>query len=277
MASETLAVHARAGLGDLELSTGLGRRSKAGSHAASRLKATLRLESGEIRTWECPVEDLPSIQEQLVDRTNFQERLLTVPGDLPLGHHRLEIEITDETSNCMLNSAPRRSFDPDGGIRRKVWGAFLPLYALRSSRNWYCGDLTDLGGLAEWVGAQGGEVVGTLPLLAAFLNAPFEPSPYSPASRLFWNELYLDVEAIPEFSRNEAVRSLVSGRDFTSVLGELRAAPLVDYRQQMKLKKQVLAELALCFSGIPMQVDGRSTNSSSKCGRMQSTTPVPAM
>jgi len=221
------------------------------SHSAGRLKATLRLESGEIRAWECSVEELPSIREQLVDRTTFQERLLTVPGDLPFGYHRLEVEIADETSNCMLISAPRRSYDPDGGMRRKVWGAFLPLYALRSSRNWGCGDLTDLGALAEWVGSHGGEVLGTLPLLAASLDVPFEPSPYSPASRLFWNELYLDLEAIPEFAENETARAMVAGGTFATALSELRSAPLVDYRRQMQLKKQVLSELALSFFSHP--------------------------
>ena len=44
-------------------------------------------------------------------------------------------------------------------------------------------------------------MVATLPLLAAFLDEPFEPSPYSPASRLFWNEFYLNIERIPEFQR----------------------------------------------------------------------------
>ena len=46
--------------------------------------------------------------------------------------------------------------------------------------------------------SAGRRVVGTLPLLAAFLDEPFDPSPYSPVSRLFWNELYLDVDAVPE-------------------------------------------------------------------------------
>jgi 4-alpha-glucanotransferase len=212
-----------------------------------RLKATLRLESGETRTWESALEDLPAIQEELVDGTVYQARPLIIRGALPLGYHRLEVEVGGATSDCLLISAPRRSYDPDRGGRRKVWGAFLPLYALRSSRNWGCGDFTDLASLAEWVGSQGGEVVGTLPLLAAFLDSPFEPSPYSPASRLFWNELYIDVEAIPEFAQSETAKALVRGADFSTAVASLRAAPLVDYRQQMRLKRQVLAELATGF------------------------------
>ena len=36
------------------------------------------------------------------------------------------------------------------------------------------------------------DVVSTLPLYAAFLDEPFDPSPYAPVSRLHWNEVYLD-------------------------------------------------------------------------------------
>ena len=45
----------------------------------------------------------------------------------------------------------------------------------------------------EWMYELGGSVAATLPLLGAFLDEPFDPSPYSPASRLFWNEFYTDV------------------------------------------------------------------------------------
>ena len=36
-------------------------------------------------------------------------------------------------------------------------------------------------------------MVATLPLLATFLDDVSETSPYRPASRLLWNEFYLDV------------------------------------------------------------------------------------
>ena len=41
------------------------------------------------------------------------------------------------------------------------------------------------------------DVVATLPLYAAFLDDPFDPSPYAPVSRLHWNELYLDDATLP--------------------------------------------------------------------------------
>ena len=51
----------------------------------------------------------------------------------------------------------------------------------------------------DWTAQHGGQMAGTLPLLAGFLDgAPYDHSPYAPASRLAWNELYIDIEASPE-------------------------------------------------------------------------------
>ena len=53
----------------------------------------------------------------------------------------------------------------------------------------------------EWVSGLGGNVVATLPFLASFLDKPCDPSPYTPVSRLFWNEFYIDVTRVPEMAR----------------------------------------------------------------------------
>ncbi len=42
----------------------------------------------------------------------------------------------------------------------------------------------------------GAHFVATLPLYAAFLDDPFDPSPYAPESRLHWNEVYIDDHAL---------------------------------------------------------------------------------
>src|SRR5690606_12878538 len=73
--------------------------------------------------------------------------------------------------------------------------------------------------------------VSTLPLLATFLDAPFEPSPYSPASRLFWNEMYIDVTSVPGWSPDPDIRP-----DIATV----RAGALVDYRTIAALKRREL-------------------------------------
>ena len=98
--------------------------------------------------------------------------------------------------------------------------------------------------MLEWVGDAGGQVVATLPLLAAFLDEPFDPSPYSPASRLFWNELYLDVTRSPELARSEEARSLLASSDLRAGVEAARGRDLVDYREAMALKRPVLEALA---------------------------------
>lgn len=108
---------------------------------------------------------------------------VTLPHRLPHGYHRLRI---DDTHEAALFAAPMKAFEPLG----RSWGIFLPLYATRGE------NLGELTRYREWVQSLGGRIVATLPLLAAFDD---EPSPYSPVSRLFWNERYLDVERLPEY------------------------------------------------------------------------------
>ena len=68
-------------------------------------------------------------------------------------------------------------------------------------------------------------MVATLPMLAAFLDEPYEPSPYSPASRLFWNEFYLNIERIPEFQKSPKAQTLAGSREYRDDIAALRKAP----------------------------------------------------
>ena len=140
-----------------------------------------------------------------------------------------------------------------GRARREAGlGVFLPLYALHSQRSWGSGDFTDLARLAEWTAAMGGTTVSTLPLFAAFLDGPFEPSPYAPASRLFWNEFFLDVTAAPELASCEPARKIIASAEFASEIDKLQREATVDYKRGMALKRRVLAELTRsCFDGAP--------------------------
>src|SRR5207245_9559616 len=170
-------------------------------------------------------------------------------GRLSFGYHRLVVEVGAGVAASLVVSAPRRAGARPGSERAS--GVFLPLYALHSRRSWGVGDLTDLGALREWARSLGATVVATLPLLAAFLDEPFEPSPYSPASRLFWNELFIDVTRIPELERSPEGRALVESSAMQRELASIRTSPLVDYRRTMAAKRKVLEELARCFYAAP--------------------------
>jgi 4-alpha-glucanotransferase len=212
----------------------------------------LDLEGGERRA---QVADLGSLPETRPAGSPHPGRLLTLSEPLPFGYHQLTVELDGRTAEALVISAPTRCYrgesgGDDGGGRR-LWGTFLPLYALRTARSWGAGDFSDLETLAEWTASLGGGVVGTLPLLATFLDEPFEPSPYAPASRRFWNELYIDPRRLPEMADCPAARRLIESPEFLREVEALRATPRVDYARLMTLKRRVLEELAQRFFARP--------------------------
>jgi (1->4)-alpha-D-glucan 1-alpha-D-glucosylmutase len=96
-----------------------------------------------------------------------------------------------------MRSFPKgRCYQPEfleGGGR--LWGFTVQLYSLRSARNWGIGDFGDLRALVELSARLGAGFVGVNPL-----HATSGASPYSPSSRHALNVLYVDAEALPEFS-----------------------------------------------------------------------------
>lgn len=110
---------------------------------------------------------------------------------LPLGYHRLTVEVSGRTGTCTVIAAPVEAWRRPGSHRS--WGVGAQLAALRSSRSRTLGDLRDLESVCRWVADRGGDLVMVLPLLPTFNTEPAEPSPYSPVSRLFWSELILDL------------------------------------------------------------------------------------
>ena len=213
----------------------------------ARIGLHLRLEDGGVLNLPCDLSLLPAAQGTEVEGERYVVKTVDLPDGLPLGYHRLTAEVGGKTAETLVIAAPRKAYAPREEGGGKDWGVFLPLYALHSRRSLGSGDLTDLADLMEWVSGLGGKVVGTLPLLAAFLSEPFNPSPYAPASRLFWNEFYLDVVRVPEFSACAPARELLSSPGFCDQVDALRAAPLVDYRRGMALKRRVIRELARSF------------------------------
>ena len=201
----------------------------------------IRLENGEVLKGKC--QDHLGMTEYCIEGARYVKRRLIVPEKLPLGYHKLGLELSDLTLESYLFAAPIHAFT-EADPKAKRWGLFCPLYALASKKSWGAGDFSDLEAFIEFTGQIGGNAVGTLPLLAAFLNEPFDPSPYSPVSRLFWNEIYLDVRKIPELRRCTVAREIVNSSDFKAEVKHLRGSLLVEYRRLMALKRRVLEELA---------------------------------
>jgi 4-alpha-glucanotransferase len=205
------------------------------------------LEEGAALAFDVRLSPLPATSTGTGADGPWSAKRLLLPEGIPRGFHRLHVDLGGIHGETLFLRAPRRAYDPPRGTGRSAWGIFLPLYALATGRSDAVGDLSDLGSLVEWVQELGGSSVGTLPLLSAFLSEPFDPSPYSPCSRLAWNELYLDAARVPGFERCAAARERAASAKYRKTAKALRAAPLVDYRDAMALKRCILEELARSF------------------------------
>ncbi len=121
---------------------------------------------------------------------------LRMPEPLGAGVHRLHVEVGGVPGDATVLAAPARA---RAGDRR--FGVFAPLYALHDDERRATGDLATFERFSRWASSCGATVIGTLPLLATFFGAgrePSDPSPYAPVSRRHWNEVYLDLAAVPE-------------------------------------------------------------------------------
>ncbi|WP_027366148.1 4-alpha-glucanotransferase [Desulfotruncus alcoholivorax] len=203
------------------------------------LELTFHLENGELRRWNCGLDQLTA-QVTEVDGLKYVTRSIPLPEELPVGYHHCKFDLPDGSHQILIIVAPPQAYFPLALEAKRSWGTFMPLYALRSEHNWGAGDFGDLEKILQWTADLGGSFAGTLPLLASFLSEPFEPSPYAPASRLFWNEFYLDMSRVPELKHCSAALDLVNSRAFRDSLAELRAVSLVHYRRVMSLKRNIL-------------------------------------
>jgi 4-alpha-glucanotransferase len=190
----------------------------------------IRVNGGGLVEWTLALED------------GGERRGRTGPGetlrltDLPHGYHTLRLTADGREASVLVLSAPRRAFAAGG----RSWGVFLPLYALPGPFG--PGDFSSLRRLVGWTAGHGGRAVGSTPLFAAFLDRPFDPSPYAPVSRLFWNELYVDPGAVPDLQASAEARRL------------LEAAPpasgrQVDYRAAVAAKRAILEPMLAALAG----------------------------
>ena len=158
---------------------------------------------------------------------------------LPLGYHRLFLPALQADTvlivvpgNCWLPA------DFNEGTGR--WGISVQLYLLRSAGNWGIGDFADLKVLVRLCAARGCDVIGLNPLHQMFLDDPEHASPYSPASRLYLNALYISVPAVREFGESDEAQELLASDRFAAELKRVRSVAFVDYAAVAELKVEAL-------------------------------------
>ncbi|MFO7760170.1 MAG: malto-oligosyltrehalose synthase [Desulfobia sp.] len=208
-----------------------------------RLYWRLLEENGSQRQGDLSSAGLTVLETRTIGGGEWQRFIFPLTGLPAPGYHRLEIFGGEEDwqAGTSLIVAPLRCYQPQAleGTGR-VWGLAAQLYSLRSERNWGIGDYTDLIRLLEFAAQSGAGVVGLNPLHALFPHNPVQASPYSPSSRLFYNVLNLDIEAIADFNECQEARQRLEDESFQAKLRALRTSEFVDYSGVAEVKFEVL-------------------------------------
>ncbi|STX50372.1 1,4-alpha-glucan branching enzyme GlgB [Legionella busanensis] len=124
----------------------------------------------------------------------YIEKLIRIPA-LPIGYHHLKITLLSKKYTSLLIAAPTK-FYTQNIVKEPCYGVFAPIYALHDEFTNKCGDLSTFAHFSRWLAEQDTKIVATMPFFASFSESHCEPSPYSPVSRLFWNDLYLNLNHI---------------------------------------------------------------------------------
>jgi len=217
------------------------------SKANTVMNCHLKLENGEEKQWQWFGSEGKLLETDDVEGTRHVVKQMRLPDGLPLGYHRLTVELRGRQEESLVISAPVKAYGSSTGLRERQWGVFIPLYALHSQRSWGAGDYSDLIELTEWTADMRGQVIATLPLLPTFVDNISGPSPYLPVSRLLWNEFFLDINRVPELQDCPPAQALLKSAPFRDDIGVLRNSALVDYQRQMVLKRKVLEDLSRHF------------------------------
>lgn len=193
---------------------------------------------------------LPIHAERVIGDRRYVRLAFPLPGDLPIGYYDAKVRVqggpVPVEAEFRLIVAPARCYVPDSfHAGARTWGLALQLYSLRSERNWGIGDFQDLSTFVAWAGKQlGAGVVGLNPLHALKNTKPYHISPYSPSSRLYLNELYIDIDRVAEVRSSPDAQKRLADPAFRGQLEAVRKSGYVEYEAVASLKRTVLD---LCY------------------------------
>jgi 4-alpha-glucanotransferase len=202
-----------------------------------RVAIEIRREDGAVNSYLFSLGRLSPTGSAEFDGTRYLRFELSLPADLPLGYHDLDVRLADRCDSLRLIVAPERAWAAPG----RSAGLAVALYGLRSRRNWGCGDFRDLEDLAGWAANElGAGFIALNPLHAIHNRRPFNTSPYLPNCVFYQNFIYLDVEAIPDFQDSWRAQKLWRTAAVQAEVTALRASPQVEYERVCSLKLRFL-------------------------------------
>ncbi len=119
--------------------------------------------------------------------------------------------------------------------RSRVAGCTIPLFSIRSTRDWGIGEIADLPLCAAWLERAG---MGLVQLLPPYELAAGESSPYGARTSFGLDPVYIAVRDVEDLDE-DAIRAAL-GREGERELARVRAAARVDYAAVRTLKSRVL-------------------------------------
>jgi 4-alpha-glucanotransferase len=117
----------------------------------------------------------------------------------------------------------------------RVAGVTLPLFSIRSRRDWGIGQITDLPACAAWIRTAGHKLLQILP---AYELAAGETSPYGARTAFGLDPIYIDVDAVPDLDAG-AIRDALGDAGLAEI-DRLRRGPRVEYSAVRALKDRAL-------------------------------------
>lgn len=173
---------------------------------------------------------------------DFGEQLeLTLPDDLPIGYHTLNVQVGGVQRRATVIVAPPRIELPEAVRQRQRWGWMTQMYSVRSADSWGVGDYGDLKRLAADAGEKShADFMLINPIHAGAPVPPLQPSPYLPESRRFLNVTYIRPQDIPEYAAlDDATRAQVEELHASVAAANDSAEPM-DINASWDAKRQAL-------------------------------------
>jgi 4-alpha-glucanotransferase len=202
----------------------------------------IHFENGISSRFDLPLASLPVIGKARVRGRQFVRKHLEWPDEIPLGYHNMTLRIGQQTAcDARLIVGPGRAWQPHWLEPRRTAGIGVSLYALRSSRNWGCGDFTDLQSLIDWAARElSVTFIGLNPLHAIPNRQPFNTSPYLPNCSYYRNPIYLDIEKLDDFPRSPWAQRMLAAERVRAEIAALRSSQLIEYERVNRLKTRFL-------------------------------------
>ena len=129
-------------------------------------------------------------------------------------------------------------------LEKKHTGALLPLFAMRSKKDWGIGDISSLGLWIDALAALNLDIIQFLPLNEM---PPGVSCPYTALSAFALDPLFIAIEEIPELAECPELKEEIASKRFQTVLRHLRGSKTIYYNDVKQLKFDILWKLYCRF------------------------------